>query len=56
VIGWGEVFINPRVVATDKPIPVTEGCLSLPDVTAIVAAGREFARQRAASAQASGQL
>ena len=55
VTEWGEVFINPRVVGIAKPIRVTEGCLSLPGVTATVdrwakirlADGRIYEGQRA---------
>ena len=36
VTGWGEVFVNPRVVAVVGPIRPTEGCLSLSGVTAAV--------------------
>ena len=36
VTEWGEVFVNPRVVDIAGPIRVTEGCLSLPGVTATV--------------------
>ena len=36
VTEWGEVFINPRVVGIASPIRVTEGCLSLPGVTATI--------------------
>ena len=36
VTEWGEVFVNPRVVDNAGPIRVTEGCLSLPGVTAAV--------------------
>ena len=36
VTGWGEVFVNPRVVAVAGPIRPTEGCLSLSGVTAAV--------------------
>jgi len=36
VTGWGEVFVNPRVVDIAGPIRPTEGCLSLPGVTAAV--------------------
>jgi peptide deformylase len=36
VTEWGEVFVNPRVVDIAGPIRVTEGCLSLPGVTAAV--------------------
>ena len=36
VTEWGEVFVNPRVVAVAGPIRATEGCLSLPGVTAAV--------------------
>ena len=36
VTEWGEVFINPCVVAVAGPIRTTEGCLSLPGVTAAV--------------------
>ena len=36
VTAWGEVFVNPRVVAVAGPIRPTEGCLSLPGVTAAV--------------------
>ena len=55
VTEWGEVFINSRVVGIAKPIRVTEGCLSLPGVTAAVdrwarirlADGRIYEGQRA---------
>ena len=36
VTEWREVFINPRVVRIAGPIRVTEGCLSLPGVTATI--------------------
>jgi len=36
VTEWGEVFINPCVVAVAGPIRTTEGCLNLPGVTAAV--------------------
>jgi len=36
VTAWGEVFVNPRVVETGRPVRSTEGCLSLPGVTAQV--------------------
>jgi peptide deformylase len=36
VTGWGEVFVNPRVVDIARPTGTTEGCLSLPAVTAAV--------------------
>jgi peptide deformylase len=55
VTEWGEVFVNPRVVGIAGPIRVTEGCLSLPCVTAAVdrwakiclADGRIYEGQRA---------
>ena len=55
VTAWGEVFINPRVVDIAGPIRTTEGCLSLPSVTATVdrwakiclADGRIYEGQRA---------
>ena len=36
VTEWGEVFVNLRVVGNASPTCVTEGCLSLPGVTAAV--------------------
>jgi peptide deformylase len=55
VTEWGEVFINPRVVDIAGPIRPTEGCLSLPNITATVdrwakirlADGRIYEGQRA---------
>ena len=55
VTEWGEVFVNPRVVDIAGPIRVTEGCLSLPGVTATVdcwakirlADGRNYEGQQA---------
>jgi peptide deformylase len=52
---WGEVFVNPRVVGIDGPVRSTEGCLSLPGVTAQMdrwdtirlADGRVYAGERA---------
>lgn len=52
---WGEVFVNPRVVEIDGPVRSTEGCLSLPGITAQVdrwdkirlADGRAYAGERA---------
>lgn len=36
VTAWGEVFVNPRIVAVAGPIRPTEGCLSLSGATAAV--------------------
>ena len=55
VTEWGEVFINPRVVGIAGPTRATEGCLSLPGVTATIdrwakirlADGRIYVGQRA---------
>jgi peptide deformylase len=52
---WGEVFVNPRVEGIDGPVLSTEGCLSLPGVTAQMdrwdkirlADGRVYAGERA---------
>ncbi|MHB8108239.1 MAG: peptide deformylase [Candidatus Cryosericum sp.] len=32
VTHWGEVFVNPRTIKTDKRVICNEGCLSLPGV------------------------
>lgn len=53
---WGDIFVNPRVVEIDGPVRSTEGCLSLPGVTALVdrwdkirlADGRVYVGERAA--------
>jgi peptide deformylase len=55
VTEWGEVFINPRVVGIAGPTCATEGCLSLPGVTATIdrwakiclADGRSYEGQQA---------
>jgi peptide deformylase len=55
VTHWGEVFINPRIVAALNPYITTEGCLSLPKQiirvqrydTIRLADGRTFEGQQA---------
>jgi peptide deformylase len=39
---WGEVFVSPRIVGIAGPVRATEGCLSLPGVSAEVSRWRKI--------------